>query len=323
LGNEAVREFIDLNVDELSLVDKAANEEIFVVIKSLNQDEENNMADKKDDKVQKQDQPADDTAAEETKPDEAAGDAPKPDEAAGDEPKADDAPAEGDEPEKAEAGEAEGSDEAVTKAMDRVANLVESIVNKGAPESDEADDKPDTDEEGVEKAAVDKRALFEKQLKAAGMKGDAVKKAMAEYDKAFPAPVKKADDTEPKPAAVEAATVLDTIQKAIAQAQTFTPERSDQLLDVAKQLQEVVNGITGKVEHSETQPKGDGSDMQAVAKAVGELVAAFKDHVAVSKSLTDRMEQIEQVHNPSTSVDEEGETDKEEKTEKSFWAGVL
>lgn len=45
MGNTLLQKFIDLNVDEVSLVDAPANEQPFIVIKSLNQEEK--MADKK------------------------------------------------------------------------------------------------------------------------------------------------------------------------------------------------------------------------------------------------------------------------------------
>jgi len=320
LANEALQEFIDLDVEELSLVDKAANEQVFVVIKSLNR-EENNMADEKDNKVEEQEPSADETQA-----DEAASKA-----AAGDEPQGE---ASDDAAEKVPAEDvAESSDEAVAKAMEKVTSLVEKIVAKSAPESDNTDDG-DADgadgEEDVQKAGGE-RALFEKQLKKAGIKGDALTKAMADFDKSFmPKKKVKKDESgdkgdteaEAKPS-LDTSTVLDTIQKAISQAQKMTPERSDALLGVAKQLQDVVNGITGDSDaQPEKQPKA-GDDVQAIAKAIGELVVAFQEQTKVTKALNDRVDQIEQVHNPSTSVDEDGETDKEEKTQKSFWAGVL
>jgi hypothetical protein len=131
VANDARREFVDLDVEEVSIVDKAANEEEFVVIKSLNQ-EESDMAEEKEKVIKTEDANAESSADGQTQVDD----------------KAESVPVE----------VAKSNDEAIAQAAQKVVDLVSSIVTKnddagseaGEPEAEETTTEKSEDEPAAE-----------------------------------------------------------------------------------------------------------------------------------------------------------------------------
>jgi hypothetical protein len=279
MGTIPKREFLDLEVEEVSLVDKAANEQVFVVIKSLNQ--EDDMADTEVKKTEKQDESVDEGTAQQEKIETV---------------------------EKVAVGEIKTDDTDVAKVLKEVTTLVESIagkVNEHTHEQKTEVAKAKTEDEVAEGETAEVK------------KDDAGETAEDGKEK-----VEKA--AEP---VLDSLAVIDAIQKALTQAQTFTPQRAEKLLDVAKQLQAVVDGITGTVasqpESAPPQKTGNDEAISNITKSLNNLIDLVKGQVEVNKSLGDRIEKIEKVKNPSTSLEDDGDTVTEEKTQKSFWSGVL
>jgi hypothetical protein len=337
MANTPVRRFVELNVDEVSLVDSPANEEEFAVIKSLTA-QEDDMADDKSKEAGTEEE-----TTEESEP--------KTEEETTD-----------DGAEKVEVEADKPDDEGVAKAMAQVVSLVEGIAKAAGADAASEEENDDAEEEETEKGAMfgasGIRELMEKTLKKAGMKGDALKAAMDEFDKAtkkvfmpgaVPSPKippskkpKKpgeapvyaeksadadADDVAEEEMEDEVAKTLDVIEGAIQKAKRFTPKREEALKTVVAQLSTLLKELTGS--SKATLPGGTqfgASGISDLTVAVKKLAEAFGKHseesAATTKALQEKVETIEKERQPSTSIDGD-DTDKEEETEKSFWQGLL
>lgn len=302
--------FVDLSVGEVSLVDSPANEQEFIVVKRLNQ-EDGDMADENREVTKGQpdgenisDEPV--TKGAEQVPVEVA------------------------------------STEAVEKAMAQVTQLVESIAKAvNASEPAETSAEVDTEKADTEKGGWPKmRKQFEAELKSAGIEGDAATKAMARFDKAF-MPFKPGGATKPPLKKAEKSVDTDeTVQKmlevlgmSVQKAKAFTPKREEALKAAVETLQELMKELTmqsiptgGSPSTTvPTSPMYGPATTMALTKSIEglqEILTAKLDEVqSVAKGLTERVEAIEKVATPSKSVEGDGGTDT--KTQKSFWSGVL
>lgn len=214
--HQAKQRFLDLDVEEISVVDKPAIEVEFLVTKRM---EESSM------EIQDQDA----TVTETEKNTDGAGVVPV------------DAPA-------------SNEDAAVNKALENVAQMVENIakaagVKPAEEETKEVKKESSENTEDTEKAKsapaatpAALRALYQKQLKAAGVSGEALEKAMSEFDKAkFPMQEEqkttKSDESDEDVQAIKA---LETLERAISKAKSFTPGRVAQLKSVVEQLQKLL-----------------------------------------------------------------------------------
>lgn len=330
MANTPVRRFVELNVDEVSLVDSPANEEEFAVIKSLTAQEDDMAVDKSKDTVTENAE----ESTEETEP--------KVEKDAEEESKDEGA-------EKVEVDAEKPDDEGVVKAMAKVTDLVESIA-KAAGVSADSEEETDDAEEETEKAgasfgASGIRDMFSKQLKKAGVKGDALKAAMDEFDKEAKkkkkaVPPEEDEDMKAKKSSTpeeenvpeeetddEVNKTLDVIEQAIQKAKRFTPKREEALKGVVDQLSKLLKELTGT--NKATAPGSaqfGASGIGDLTVAVKKLAEAFTKHTEESakttKSLGERVESIEKERQPSTSIDGD-DTDKEEETKKSFWQGIL
>ena len=317
MSNKAKQRFVDLSVGEVSLVDSPANQQEFVVVKRLNQ-EEGDMADVNTE-VKKAEGVTEPVAKDSNQ-------------AA---------------PEKVQVEVAKATNAAVEKAMAQVTELVESIAKATgtAPEPSEA--SGEANQADVEKGKMpDMRGMYKGQLEKAGVKGEALEKAMADFDKKMPPfmkPEKKgvqkdtdgageaqvADDAE---ASVQK--MLEVLAVGVQKAKAFTPKREAAL----KAAIETLSGLMKELamqdipvggSPSTSVPSGasfGASDVVELTKSLTELKDILKaklDEVhEVTKSLGERLQTIEKTRNPSTSLEGEGGTDTQE-TKKSFWANVL
>lgn len=316
MPNQAKQRFLELSVNEISVVDTPANEVEFLVMKRM---EDESM------------ETTEDTVTETQKDDNS-----------------------GAEVVTVDAGASE--DAAVNKALEQVAGMVESIakaVGVKTPEAStetqdttksEGEGDTEVDAEKAAKAKMDPREMFGKQLKANGISGEAYTKAMAEYDKAFKPfqpgasaqpplakDTKKSADgapTEDEVAEQEAVKALDALEQAIQKAKRFTPAREKQLKSALETLQKLFNelqNIQPGMSPKTTVPGGTSfgaSGVQALTKSIEQLTEAVQKSIEVSNANAERIEAIEKARNPSTSIDDEGGTDTK-KTTKSFWGGVL
>ncbi|MGW8177934.1 MAG: hypothetical protein ACWGQW_03955, partial [bacterium] len=151
MPNEAKQRFLDLSVGEISLVDTPAIEREILVMKRLEEDSMGNEA-----------------TVTETQNDNGGAEVVAVDVEA-------------------------TTDAAVNKALSDVASMVENIAKAAGvnlatpnPAPPAAEATPAAEDVDTEKATDKRRGMYKAQLVKAGITGDAMTKAMAEYDKAFP-----------------------------------------------------------------------------------------------------------------------------------------
>jgi len=313
LSNQLKQRFLSLDVDEISVVDTPAVEVEFLVAKRL---EEEPM------------ETAEETVTEtnnESQPEVVSVES-----------------------------ESTHDDAEVTKALAHVASMVENVAKaagvKLAPETqaatEEASEDEETEEQATEKAAKGMggmRDMYMKQLKGAGIKGDALKTAMEKFDKQFKPfqpgastqpPVKKnAEPETPQPTAEELAEqqtlkALEGLEAAIQKAKRFTPAREaalKQALETLKALYEDMKAVPQGASPATTVPGNTSfgsSGVQALTKSIEQLTQTVSKSVEGQAELAQRVEAIEKSRTPSQSIEDEGGTETQE-TKKSFWSGVL
>lgn len=308
MPNEAKQRFLDLDVGEISLVDTPAIEREILVMKRL---EEDSMG-------------TETTVTETQKKDNG-----------------------GAEVVAVDVGNTSADDAAVTKALGNVASIVENIAKAAGvrmPAADsapasaagEAADASSTEDVDTEKAKGNMRGMFKAQLAKAGISGDAMTKAMAEYDKAFPPfpPAQKTTkNVEPQPSAEEleeqeAVKALTLLEQAVSKAKRFTPARVAELQKAVEALQkllavvDVPQGTSPKTTAPGSTMFG-GSSVQELTKAIEGLTTSVNKSLEGQAALTERIETIEKSRTPAQALDGEGTATTTETTEKSFWAGVL
>lgn len=321
MPKEANRRFLDLQVNEVSLVDTPANQVEFLVAKRLQED---TMPGNKDQNT---------PATENSDVTKVALDV-----------------------EKIE-------NDAVQKALDKVNSLVDSIVSdvaKGDTKSDaEGGDKSESVEKGGQPTDFDPIAFAKSKFEAAGLKDEALTKAMEEFEKGFQgkkAPMKKVqkdangDASEPaQPAAPSASEIAGTVLDAIAKAKHFTPDRIEQLQNAIDTLQKLMmeavpvgmspnSSVPAVAVHP--NPNTTKPALAGVAKSEGqapeasnELVSAIRDLATVvkagqektQKDITDvvkRLDALESPHNPSRSIDD-GNTETQVEKGGSLFKGIV
>jgi len=305
--------FVDLKVGEVSLVDSPANEQEFIVVKRLNQ-EDGDMADEIQDVTKGQpdgEQVSNEPAAK------------------------------GAEQVNVEVA----STEAVEKAMAQVTQLVESIAKAAnASEPSEVDtEKADAEKMDAEKGDWPKmRKQFESELKACGVKGGAMTKAMERFDKAFmpfkpgggaKPPLKKAEKSMDDTADESVQKILEVLSMGVQKAKAFTPKREEALKAAVETLQDLLKELSMQSIPQGESPKttvptghvyGPATTMALTKSIEGlkEILTTKLDEVqTVAKSLGARVEVIEKTAGPSKSLEGDGGTDTNVK--KSFWSGVL
>lgn len=293
------------------MVDSPANEQEFIVVKRLNQ-EDGDMADENQEVTKGQ--PDGENSNETTV---AKGAEQVPVEVAG--------------------------SEAVEKAMAQVTQLVESIAKAAnAPKPTETVEVDAEKAADAEKGRPDMRKQFQSELKAAGVEGDAMTKAMERYDKAFKPfqpgasakpPFKKAEKSLEGEMDEGVQKMLEVLSMGVQKAKAFTPKREEALKAAVETLQELMKELsmqkipTGGSPSTTvpTNPMYGPATTMALTKSIEglkEILTTKLDEVqGVAKGLTERVETIEKTAAPSKSVEGDGGTDTT--TQKSFWSGVL
>jgi len=288
MGNKAKQRFVELDVNEVSLVDNGANEQEFVVIKNLTTEEVGEMA---DDNVKKN--AGEENAQKDTSP------------------------------ERVPVEVQKSNDAAIVAAMEQVSAMIGNI-------SKVAESASNAGEKSVEKSADGD--VEEKPTEKA--EGTEAKPAEGDQE------VQKDDNAEADAAEADAADTEADVEKtlgalalAVEKAKRFTPKREkafkaalEALTGLAKELgmMEIAVGASPPV----STPKGAmyGASSVPIAKALEELTGKIEAVVSgvqeTTKSLGERVEKIEDTRMPSKSVEGEGGTDTQ-KTEKSFWSGIL
>jgi hypothetical protein len=294
---DAKQRFIDLSVHEVSLVDTPANEVEFLVLKRLESTEET---------MTTESQEAADKGNEGGNTQPVVVDSQK---------------------------RAEGA----SADLNKVVSLIENIAKElGATPEQKADAEQLAGDAEVEKAmpgAGAKRKAFRADLQKSGVAGDALKSAMAAFDKCLSmgTEVEQKKATEPekpaakeeKPVAKSAGEVAESITAediAAIKAKTITPARAETLKGIIEQL--------SKMLPSEAPASSEGSlPMADLTKALTEALApiskTLNEVVETSKKLETRVETVEKARAPSTTLPEGEGTEKVEKAKKSFWSGAI
>lgn len=330
----AKREFLSVDVGEISLVDEPANESPIAVMKRKEQDDMSTPA-----------------QAQSNMPAQSPGESTAP-------------VAKAESPESIEM-EADDATSEVLKALQDIGDRITEAVTKAQSPSDEDDDVEKAGKGDkkmppfmakAEEEKQKKAAALRKQLESAGLsKADidkAVKAAFGDSglglgnDKG--AKVSKGLDED------VAFDALDQLQEAIAKAKKFTPKRVKELQDAVSKLNALLGEVT--TEHpdkaafgpSGVPPQGtvptsappmmdttgagqpgtpantitkSVGDADAVAEAVAKALAPLAD---VITGLKERVESIEKARVPSTAQPEgETETNEPVNKSKSIWSGVL
>jgi len=327
MGIEAKREFMDLEVDELSVVDSPANEEKFIVIKCKHQ-EGQDMADKKEEVTKDTGSPV--AEGNKTPNDNGA------------------------KVEKVTVDVEKAENDAVVEAMGKVQKTVEGIAKQlGMDAVDTPVAKPSP------------RDVVKKQLESAGLNEEQVEKSLKEYDAAAVESIEKSgdgktaagedaagdgtaakkveksgDNTDVATAKSEdtAMDALTQLEEAISKAKRFTPQREETLKNAVEQLQKLLVALQPQAPKSVITPKNNlpssasagEANLTSVTKALQELSETVQKSLTAiqegQKTLSTRVEDIEKARHPSKAVVEDG-TDgvKTVKTEKaqSLWGGVL
>ncbi len=329
MPNVPKQRFLELHVGEISLVDSPANEHEYIVVKRLNQ-ESGDMANENTEVIQTGD--AEDTTVAKNN-------------------------GSGDTPESVTVEVAKAQSEAVEKAMASVTQIVETITKSAAsPPSASSGDSGDETDSDVEKA-MKPADMYKAQLVKAGMKGEALTKAMDEFNKAFPpmfkpgasmkAPIKKSNDETASETAdagtdvqknQEPDTDNDTnVQKAlealavgVQKAKAFTPGRQKELQkaietlsNLAKELgmKEIPAGSPPSTTVPGTAMFGE-TGLKPIMKALEDLKGVMEKQANEVTDVSKRLEAVEKTKQPSQSVEGEGDTDSQS-VQKSFWSGVI
>jgi hypothetical protein len=313
LPNQAKQRFIALDVGEVSVVDAPANEVEFLVIKRLNP-EEPDMSDKQQENAGATGTPVEKSN---TAPQTVPVATPVP------------------------TGTAD-----VTKAMADITALVESVAKAvGAKPAEEADEElKDAEVEKARKGMGAMRKTFREQAKANGMKGDALKAAMASFDKCAsmemelsktaPAAKGGATPTAGAGASVTPTTdttksALDDLSSAIQKAKMFTPARQEKFNTALAALKAVMDEMTETPQGtspSTTTPESPtfgASGVEALTKKLEGALGSLTEQV--TKGLAEigqRVETIEKARVPGNALPGDG-TDTPAPVKKSMWSGVL
>ncbi len=278
-------EYTELTVEELSVVDRPANQKEFAVIKCVEDDTQKEGV-----------EPMAEQEVGKTANDEAASVERVPVEVA----KNDD-------------------DSAMGQVMDQLDTITKSIATLGAQvESEEAE------ETDVEKAAKETpTTVFAAALKASGAKPEAIQAAVKKYEKVCAcgvAPVAKAEADDDD--ADDGDEFMGNLAAAVTKAKVLTPKRLAALKALYEQLGKMVGEMEG-IPHSKSPktkvPKNAsfGSSglspimkgLEAVTKSVGDLGA--------------RIETIEKTRQGTKTLADSGTVTPTQKADGNFWNGAI
>lgn len=299
------RRIMDVNVREVSLVDRAANLRSFLVVKRL----EGNMDETvKDEAVRKAEDPE-------------KVEAPNP-EISKEEPKTEVASIE---PEKVEAEKACGGgskDEDKKKACGGSKDDEKKKACGSGDEEDEEEMKRKNSKKSEEEKGMNPAAISAILRSMKGAPKEAVKEIVSWLES-------KKSDSEANVSKDLQKESEDEIQKS----KRFTPSRTESLkktaLDLLKLLGEIdveaMKSIVDSFKSSNVAKQEGEKEMDQKSEKdpnVEKLESELTETKAKLEEKTKKLEEIEKSRLPSKSVESEGGTDKKE-TKKSFWTGVL
>lgn len=287
-------EYVDLDVEEISVVDLPANTKEFAVIKCIGEKskEEPTMAKEKVEK-KSTDQSA----------------------------KVDEVPVD-------VATEGAAIEQVLTQ-LDSIEKTVKDLVSS---ENDDEAEPEEGEVEKAEEQEETPETIFEKALKENGLEGEKLKAAMKKYRKACScktekAGVEKAENEEDKNEAEKTPDLADQIFEMARKAKAITPSR----FEAIKQMQEI---LTKLIKEIETVPEGKSpktkapsntsfgnSGIKDVMKALSEVTANLEALSETAKKNSEKINKIEKTQKPSTSLEDDEPVKKN--SDKSFWAGAL
>lgn len=257
--------------------------------------------------------------------------------------------------------EAAESDSSVTKALAHVESIVKNITEAVAPEpAPEAAPAATTESAEVEKAEeveTEKGMTIEAAMKASGLTGEPLEKAIVNMEKATGlqrtqpfnskpplAKTKKAAEPESQPAVVaeeDAPLTIGGLAEAIEKAKAFTPGRIEQLKKAEEILKLILQGVApgtspatstpGVAMHPNpntsatlTKPSPQASVRKSAEDGAvneNEFAEVLKGLGELIKGFDDRLEKVEKARPASNSLPQE--TESQTPVQKSIWAGVL
>ncbi|MGD9749394.1 MAG: hypothetical protein AB7W59_00200 [Acidimicrobiia bacterium] len=236
----------------------------------------------------------------------------------------------------------ENSQEAVEKALAQVTALVEGIAKAAGATIVDPEEARDAEVEKAKKGMGAMRKTYREQLKANGVKGDAMKAALAAFDKCAMMESEAAKEqkaqkgaeaapalTEEQQATAIAQKALDELSQSITKGKMFTKERQDkmkaameQLKAVMEEMSTVPTGASPATSTPDTTTFGT-SGVQELTKslteAIGNLQTQFKEGLA---EVTKRIEAVEKARQPGNALPTD-DTDKPAPVKKSLWSGIL
>ncbi len=286
-------EYTDLTVEELSVVDRPANQKEFAVIKCVDSDTE-----------QKGVEPMADQVAKSTK--EAANVEVVPVEVA----KSDD-------------------DTAMEQALENLDTISKSIAALTAKVEGEEEGGDETETE-AEKAKTKETpaTIFANALKTTGVKGEAFKAAMKKYEKVCACGSATVQKTETKTETEGAETegegdndFMGNLAAAVTKAKVLTPKRLAALKALQEQLAKMIGEMEG-IPHSKSPKTKVPKDTKFGASGLSAITKSLETVSAAMKTLTDRITKIEDVRQGSKGLGENG-TVTTKKVDGNLWKGVL
>jgi uncharacterized coiled-coil protein SlyX len=300
LPNQAKQRFLSLDVAEVSVVDAPANEVEFLVHKRATEDAtmgDTNTSATAPAAVEKQNQA----------------------------------------PEVISQPATAASTEAVEKAMAQVTALVEGIAKAAGATIVDPEEARDAEAEKARKGMGAMRKTYREQLKAAGLKGDAMKSAMAAFDKCAmmeaemskEAPATKSATPELTPeqqASVVAQKALEELSQSITKGKMFTKERQDKMKAALDQLKAVMDEM-GTVPTGASPATSTPDTTTFGASGVAELTKSLtelKDQISAGLTeISKRVEAVEKSRAPGNALPNDATDGKPAPVKKSLWSGIL
>jgi uncharacterized coiled-coil protein SlyX len=238
---------------------------------------------------------------------------------------------------------ATASTEAAEKAMAQVTALVEGIAKAAGATIVDPEEAREAEVEKARKGMGAMRKTYREQLKQAGLKGDAMKSAMAAFDKCAmmeaemskeatkdASTTKSADKptelTPEQQASVVAQKALEELSQSITKGKMFTKERQDKMKAALDQLKAVMDEM-GTVPTGASPATSTPDTTTFGASGVAELTKSLtelKDQISAGMAeISKRVEAVEKTRTPGNALPSDGTDGKPAPVKKSLWTGIL
>lgn len=282
-------EYVDLDVEEISVVDVPANTKEFAVIKCIGETKEEPMAQE---------------TVEKKSTDQSA--------------KVDEVPVD-------VASENEGAAiEQVLTQLDSIEKTVKDFVS-----SEDNNDETESEEGEVEKAEDQEDTpenIFQKALEASGVKGKDLETAMSKYRKVCACKTEKSSSEEEQ-VTTEAPDLADQLFEMTRKAKAITPSRFEAikqmqeiLTKLIKEIETIPEGKSPKIKVPSNASFGN-SGIKGVMKALSEVTKNLGALSETIKKNSEKISKIEKAQKPTTSL---GDDEPVEKSgNEDFWTGAI